>query len=358
MGVPSSVQPPPPSRLASALSVPDFILRLAYFLVIPFAILGIALKFPVTGALVNIVIALVFFLLGAFIRPRVEKRPLVARLLRRQLAFEAYYRANTPRPFLYYVFYPLLFPYWLISTRARQEFMLFRGYTVLNLVILVGTSVYQYFTKWLPDLGFGPFMQGFFVVALIESFFVLGVLMPVATTIIGYHVGHKHKRLYVLLLAAALTTVLAFVGYMKKRHEVVPYLATLRMSLRTQAAPHKSKRLLGEALRLAWVTVMTSKGQSAEFSSDWKNEVEIAGLPLDKARGVLTDLYKDDETHAFHLVAFDDKKKGKQLVLYGDPGNPKQPLVWIGLHGKGELFDDPKMLADGAIAKMRKTSEK
>ena len=61
---------------------------------------------------------------------------LVERIARNQLRFEAFYREHPPRMFVYYAFYPLLFPYWLINRRAREEFGLYRGFTIFGVVLL------------------------------------------------------------------------------------------------------------------------------------------------------------------------------------------------------------------------------
>jgi len=61
-------------------------------------------------------------------------------LLKEAFAFESYYREQRPRPFAYYLVYPLLFPYWLVNREARQEFLMFRGYTLASFLILYRAS--------------------------------------------------------------------------------------------------------------------------------------------------------------------------------------------------------------------------
>ncbi len=73
-----------------------------------------------TSALVNIVLALGAFFFGELLQERRRSAAGSGRVLRRQLAFEAYYRTQPPKPFLYYVFYPFLFPYWLVVREARR----------------------------------------------------------------------------------------------------------------------------------------------------------------------------------------------------------------------------------------------
>src|SRR6478609_2185498 len=99
--------------LTSPLSLADFLARLAFFACAPIAIVLLAELFPVRGALVDVGLALLVFLLGEAPRRRAARFRPIALLLREALAFESYYRERKPRRFSYYVAYPLLFPYWL-----------------------------------------------------------------------------------------------------------------------------------------------------------------------------------------------------------------------------------------------------
>src|SRR5437870_746305 len=130
---PRSMSEAPRSKaIAVPLAVFDFALRLAFFALAPAMIVAIWFMIPITGALVNIALALVVFFAGEWVRGLSDKHGFVGKILKRQLAFEEYYRSRKPRPFAYYVFYPLLFPYWLLNKEARREFLLFKGYTILS----------------------------------------------------------------------------------------------------------------------------------------------------------------------------------------------------------------------------------
>jgi hypothetical protein len=343
-----------PSRLGRLWAAPDFFLRLAFFFVAPFFFLAGALRFPLMGALINVIIAVSFFFLEPFIAPAIARFPWLGRLLRRQLAFEAYYRKRPPRAFLYYVFYPALFPYWLANREARAEFLLFKGYTLLTLLVLVGTSVWQYFTKWLPELGPGAFLGPFVIILVFEAMLVFTILMPVSTTIIAYHLAGRRVRLAVLFAALVLGTVLAITQYAKKRHEQVPYLTAQRMEMRTRADRARSKEVRTQALKVA---VQATRRGEADFEPDVPRGVEVLGPPIEKARAVLARFYKEDETLCFHLIAFDEASTGKMLVLFGDPMEPKLPLVWIGIQ-KGQVFDDETRLPRKALGIMRMVSKR
>lgn len=130
----------------------DFLMRLAFFATAPFALVGVASVFPVTGALVQIGVGLLAFFAGEALRRVASRSRLLGFALSSQLAFEAHYRAHRPRPFLYYVFYPRLFPYWLTVASARREFLLFKGYTLLSFALLLVSLGAQYLQSFPPDL--------------------------------------------------------------------------------------------------------------------------------------------------------------------------------------------------------------
>ena len=345
---------PPPSRLAAVLSVPDFVVRLAFFSTAPIVIFVVALLFPIGGALANVAFMLTVFFTAAAIRGAAEKRPWLKRVFRKPLAFEDYYRHRAPRPFLYYVFYPLLFPYWLTNKDARREFVVFRGYTTFGLIVLVVSGTYQYFFKWRPELGFGDFFVVLVVITVIEIIITLSMLMPLATTVVHYHLGHKHKRMAVLIAATVIMTVVMIVGYAKKRHEIVPIPTSIRMVLRTKAAPERSLAARTKALRLAFRALHYHEG---EIDKDSRIESEILGGPIDEAREALADFYKSDETYCFHLVVF-QKAKIRVLVLYGDPNDSKKKIIWLGMRGLGEIVDRDDELPPNAFGIMRRNAKK
>ena len=171
-------------KTASAL---DFAVRLAFFAIAPFVLVLVAYLFPVTGAVVQIVIALAVFFAGEAARRLAGRSRALAVVLRNQLEFEAYYRAHPPRPFLYYVFYPLLFPYWLWQREARREFLLYKGYTLASFGLLVVMQAVQYFRAFPPDLGFRAFWPLALGAFVAETIVVLMFLMPLVTSVVHFY---------------------------------------------------------------------------------------------------------------------------------------------------------------------------
>src|SRR3954453_20726915 len=112
MSVAASAPPMAPPR-GGMLGVLEYALRLAFFVTVPWILVVIAQLVPMTAALANMLLALFAFFFGEVVRRRIEKTSWLPRMLRRQLDFEAYYKEHPPKPFVYYLFYPLLFPYWI-----------------------------------------------------------------------------------------------------------------------------------------------------------------------------------------------------------------------------------------------------
>ena len=135
--------PPSPPGRARPLEAFEYALRIAFFLFVPFGVVLLAMLVPMGAAIVQMILALTAFFLGEVLVGAAEKRRWLKRVLRRQLAFEAYYREHSPRPFLYYMFYPVLFPYWLWVKEARREFWLFKGYTIVTLALVSATGIYR-----------------------------------------------------------------------------------------------------------------------------------------------------------------------------------------------------------------------
>jgi hypothetical protein len=333
---------------ARVRSVLDFSLRLAFFAIAPYLLVFVAALFPVKGALVQIGIALAVFLAGEAARNLAERSRVARFLLRNQLAFEAYYRAHPPRPFLYYVFYPLLFPYWLFVAEARREFLLFKGYTALTFALLVGSLAWQYATAFPPELGAREFWPIATYSFIAEAVVVVMMLMPMVTTVVHFHALAAPRRLVALLLAAVVALSFAIAKIERRRDPVVSYATRARVRLRTEARPSRSRDALQGALRNAWRELATSK-------EDVESDGKVEGIALQKAHEALTRFYKDDEANAFDLWWAKKKKGGSVLVVYFEARRKHGP-IWLAMDGDGVTHDE-KRLPHGAFLAMRKAAE-
>ena len=325
----------------------DFLARLAFFASAPFAIVLAAELFPVRGALIDVGLALLVFLLGEAVRRRATRFRPIAIVLREALAFESYYREQRPRAFAYYVAYPLLFPYWLSNRDARREFWMFRGYTLGSFSILLGSLAWQYFSSWRPQLGFQDFLPAVLISLGVETLLVLSLLMPIATTVVWYHGSFRRRRLLAILLVGALSTSYALSRAFSHRDPIVSYLTRERVRLRTAAARRAAHHALQNAVETAWRgLVKTRNGVQADG--------KVEGKPLDDARLALETFYKHDEAFAFDLWA-NPPSHPRVLVLYAQ-SHRKRPPLWVALKDGGELRK-PDQLPKGAFRAMRSAAD-
>ncbi len=329
-------------RLAEAA---EYALRLVFFAAVPFGIVILASLVPMTAAIVNIVLALSAFFFGEMLREHAQRRGWLGKVLRRQLAFEEYYRERPPKPFAYYVFYPLLFPYWLVVREARREFWLFKGYTIVTFVIAVVAGAYRYVAVYQPEIGFRVFLMSFGIGLAIEALAVITFLMPIATTVVALHQKAQHGRL-VVLLVVGLVSAAGAVTVMAMRHRTYPSLETRqRVSKRTFARLKQAEATGDDALRAAW---------KARRVSGYERESDgtMDGAPLVVARAHLEPFYRPDEAAAFELWTTAKGDKSPMMVLYAE-GPRKGKPVFRAMRGDGTVVTRAKELPKAALKVMR-----
>ncbi len=332
--------------ITSPLSLADFVARLAFFALAPFAIVLAAELFPVRGALIDVGLALFVFILGEAPRRSAARFKPLSYLLRQALAFEDYYRVRKPRPFAYYVAYPLLFPYWLWNREARKEFLVFRGYTVGSFVILLASLAWQFYSAWLPELGFRAFLPAVLISLAVETLLMLSLLMPIATTVVWYHSSFRRQRLLVMLLVGALATGFTLVRVLNRRDPIVSFLTRERVRLRTAAQRRIAHHALRAAVEVAWRDLVRVRGVQGDG--------KVQGRALEDARAALERFYKHDEAFAFDLWA-SPRSHPHVLVLYAQ-SRRKTPPIWVALKDGGEVRR-PDALPSGAFSAMRSAAD-
>lgn len=325
----------------------EFLFRLVFFATSPFAIVRLAALFPVGGTLLNVAIALTIFALGERVRRFTARSRFLNWLLAEAFAFENYYRARPPRPFLYYLFYPLLLPYWLLQRDARREFLVFRGYTLGGLFVLLGTFAWQYFARFAPELGWREFLPQVWLTLIVEMWLSLSLLMPIATSFVWYHGRGQRWRLDILLAIGLMSSTAAVAQVLHRRDPIVSYAACERVKLRTKA----NKRQAHHALVAAVRTARKSLQQAREVEGDGK----VLGEPLEAARAELRKYYKTDEALAFDLWAT-PRTRPRALVLYFEARRSQRP-IWIAVDGYGVEIRSPDRLPRGAFSAMRAASD-
>jgi hypothetical protein len=303
----------------------------------------------VAGALLSCAVALLVFVAGESVRGLATTRPWVATLLSRELSFEAFYRDEPPRPFAYYVFYPILFPFWLSNARARREFWLFKGYTLVGVLILLASMSYQYAQYWLPELGLRQFLPVVGILLLAETLLVLSFLMPLATTVVHYHQSFRRRRLLALLVVGLLSASLALGKMLHRRDPVVSFTTRVRVGLRTNVDRKKARAAQLAAVRAALPVLLARPGVV-------EGDGKVEGEPLVAAQASLAHLYKADESLAFDLWA-SPRQKPKVLILYSEGRGFNSKTMWVAINSSGAEITDIKQLPRGAFAGMRHAAE-
>ncbi|HKP64604.1 MAG TPA: hypothetical protein VJV78_48040 [Polyangiales bacterium] len=329
--------------LAKLRDTGDWLLRLLFFAIAPSMLVRLALLFPVSGAVLQIALALLVFLAGSAARRYALRSPLFNALLSSQLEFEAYYRERPPRPFLYYVLYPLLFPYWLAVSDARREFLLYKGYTLISFGLLLVSLVWQYARAFPPELGLAEFAPLAVGTLVAEAVAVLTFSMPFVTSVVHFHRRRAPWRLGSLLLAAGISLALVGVRLERRRDPIVSYATRVRVRLRSEAAPAAAVEAQRAALNAAWPLVVHG-------AEDIDRDGKVMGEPLSAAHEALDRFYKFDEAAAFDLWY-----SNKLLVVYFESHRGHAP-IWLARDDSGAITADEKRLPPDAFRAMRHAS--
>jgi hypothetical protein len=324
----------------------DFALRLAFFAIVPFLATWVSALFPMTAVLINVALTLAIFATAEAIRERAERSPLLARAVKRHLAFEAYYREHTPRPFLFYVFYPVLLPYVLVRAETRKELWLYRGFTGGGVGILVAAAGIDYWRNWLPNLAFSEFLFTWMLLFGVQTLCIFLFLLPIATTVVTLHAERRFKALWILFGAAALSITVAVVAIEQRKGHVVSWVTTQRVRMRTKSAPNTARSAQLQALRVVWAN-------APELKESTDAEGWVEGDALDRAEEQLEAFYKDDEAYAFSLHALPIGAP-EVLLLQCDLG--KGPPIWRAIRRSGVEITSIADLPHGVLGLARRST--
>lgn len=323
----------------------DFALRLAFFAVVPFLATWVSALFPMTAVLVNVTLTLAIFAAAEAIRERASRSPMLARVVRRHLAFEAHYREHPPRAFLFYVFYPLLLPYVLFRADTRRELWLYRGFTGGGLTVLVAAAALDFWRSWLPNLGFRDFIFTWVLLFAVQTLCIFLFLLPIATTVVKLHAERRFKALWILFAVATLSVTVAVIAIENRRGHLVSWVATQRVRLRSKAAPLAARAAELQALRVVWAN-------APELKESTDKDGWVEGDALDRAEEQLATFFKPDEAYAFSLHAL---PPGAPEVLLIQCEVGKGPPVWRALRRSGVEITSIADLPRGVLGLARRT---
>jgi hypothetical protein len=260
------------------------------------------------------------------------------------LDLDAFYAKHPPKPFAYYVLYPLLFPYWLGNATARREFWMYKGYTLASFGLLLASLALQYMQAFPPQLGVDAFVPIGLKSLGMEALVILVFLMPIATTVVHFHQKRSFWPLAFLALVGVASTTRALLQIHARRDPVVSYATRERVILRTEARATDAEHAQASALKAAWKALPKDH---VDVDRDGKVE---PGPALDAARAALSGFYKNDEAYAFDLWLTAHGKRGV-LVLYFEARRKAQP-IWLALDGGTTITHAPGSLPKGAFDAM------
>jgi len=322
----------------------DFAMRLAFFAIVPFLATWVSALFPMTAVLVNVALTLAIFATAEAIRERAGRSPLLARVVRRHLAFEEHYREHPPGPFLFYVFYPILLPYVLFRAQTRRELWLYRGFTGGGLTVLIAAAGIDFWRSWLPNLGFRDFIVTWVLLFAVQTLCIFLFLLPIATTVVKLHAERRFKALWILFAVATLSVTVAVVAIDQRRGHLVSWVATQRVRLRSKAAPAAARAAELQALRVVWAN-------APELRESVDKDGWVEGDALDRAEEQLATFFKPDEAYAFSLHALPPGAP-EVLVLQCDLG--KGPPVWRALRRSGAEITNISEIPRGVLGLARR----
>lgn len=326
----------------------DWLLRGAFFLAAPFVLVRVATLVPIAGILIDVGLAFATLVFGEALRGRAGSNKVVRYVFDRGFAFEDFYRAEAPRGFWYYALYPLLFPYWLVNRKARREFLLFKGYTLVAMLVLVLTNAYSFFFRYRPELGFRDFVAPLILGLIVESTVVLGLLMPIVTTIFSLHRAGARSALRMLIAVGALSTAAGIARLVVRQAPLVSFETRHRVVLRTQRASARAQESLALSVRAAREALVRDRGTVHEDGT-------VDGPPREVARRSLATFYRSDEAAAFDLWTSNETEP-RFTVLYAEGRRERRP-IWVGVRDDGSLVKSVRELPREARSAMKEVGE-
>ncbi|MEZ4452444.1 MAG: hypothetical protein R3B09_23475 [Nannocystaceae bacterium] len=305
--------------------------RLIYFAVVPFCLIAAAMVLPLSGLIIDLALLLLGLVLIEALRGLSERYRLVRAITRRQRAFAEFYQANPPHSFAYYVFFPLLLPIVLARRSARAELSLYRGFTRVGLLVLVGHACLDYATAWAPDLPFDEFLGATLGTLFLQWIALLGFIIPLAATVVHYHLQAKRRTVRLLLGVAALSVGVAFLGMMNLRRAEVPVETVKRVEIRTEVHPDQAAAAQDAALVRLWADL-----ESGAATLEEDGLVDDAATA--RAQGALIGFYRADEAAAFTAHAWPVDAPTVAILQVRQPRD--RPPVWRARGRDGRTITD------------------
>jgi hypothetical protein len=328
----------------------DLVLRFVYVVVAPLMLAPLAVVFPITGTLVGAGLATLVALIGSDRwHARVDRIPVLGRVLGGMGRLGDFYREHPPKPLIYYIFYPLLLPVILFLRVPRQEFLLYRKVNSIALLVVVVSGALDYFRNWRPELSFKLFFMAMIVTLILQLLATFALAMPIVTTLITLRLRGYTKTLWALVVLAMLSAGFGVLAA-HKMHGSMQISTWMRLEMRTGAGRLEARRCAQEhdpgyrgcaKENGSFVALVEALDEVYITLRDHPGDTDAA---LDHARDKIGEYYKPDETAAWQLYA--DEGVYILYVRYS-----KRPALWIGRDKRQLIFDATK-LPPGARKKL------
>lgn len=259
----------------------DDVLRFIYVLLAPAMMVALGYVVPIGGIVISTGIATAIALAGSdgYVR-RVQGITLIGKPLAKLGRLGEYYREHPPKPLLYYVFYPLLFPYWLWKREARKELLAYKRVGALAVIITVVTGFYDYYRNWDP-MPAKLFLKAAFANSVLGLLITMIFVMPIVTTLIGYQARRHLKSIAALIILGV--TLGGTMSLAMRQVETVPFQTQARLKARIKWRPDPARAVMRAALDRAI-------GQRERPEA------------LRVAREELATYFRPDEVRAFRLL--------------------------------------------------------
>jgi hypothetical protein len=299
----------------------DLALRFVYVAFVPFILGVLSNLIPITGVVLGTAIATIIAVVGADRwRARVERIRFIGKLLAGFGRLGEYYAEVPPKPLIYYIVYPLIFPYWLFVRRARREFLLYRSINLIAVAIIAISSFIDYFRNWKP-LPFGAFFSGAVGSFFIQLIVMAAIVMPIVTTVLMLHRRGHTRWLTTLIVLGVLTTLGGLAA--RSNMKTLPFDVAQRIREREKYFAQSA-----QAARRAGL-------DAADAALRQSSAIDTATL---RAHEALDDFYRRDEASAFNVWT-----DGRVVLVYARLRRGQ--YLWIGREGEVLVEDIAKLPA-------------
>jgi hypothetical protein len=318
----------------------DLVLRIIYVVIAPLMLVICAAIFPITGLLISAAIATLVAMFGAERwRARVKDIPLLGRVLGGMSKLGEFYNTHPAKPLVYYIFYPVLLPVILFMRVPRREFLLYRKLGVLALVIIVGTSTWDYVHHWRPELPFTLFLTAVIVGFMFQLLVTFSMIMPLVTTFVILNQRHLRKTTWAVFVVAVLSGSVGALGAHRSHGMSITTWMRLKtrsdfaaVQLRNCLAEHNDPKTCGTENR---GTTAVGRALFAGCDILHRSPADVDNA-LTVARDALEDFYKPDEAAEFRFYFGEGV-----CVIYVQFG--REPALWLG-RDAAHVFHDPAKL--------------